>query len=72
VVTVKLHAETLRSLLEAKVDKSDLPPEKKSALKQAISKLSGTALQAGSTDLVKMGLEHAPDALQWLMHLTGL
>lgn len=55
VVTIKLHADTVRDLLAAKVDSSELPPAKKSAIKSALQKLSGTALQAATGDLVKMG-----------------
>jgi len=72
VVTVKFHADTVRALLEAKIDTSDLPQERKSALREALRKLPGSALQAGVVDLMKMGLDHAPEAIQWLGHFVGL
>jgi hypothetical protein len=72
VVTVKLHADTIRDLLAAKVDASDLPEEKKSDLRQAIGKLPGAALTAATGDLAKMGLEHAPGALHWIERLVGM
>ena len=70
VVTVKLHVDTIRDLISAKIDAADLPAEKKSRLKAALAKLSDTALQAGVTDLAKMGLENSPAALQWIEHLV--
>ena len=72
VVTIKLHADTIRDLLAKKIDESDLPTEKKSAIKEAISKLPGAALTAATGDLAKMGLEHAPGALHWIERLVGL
>ena len=71
VVTVKLHADTIRDMLAAKIDGSDLPVEKKSALKAAVGKLSGTAMTAATGDLVKMGLEHGPDAVHWIERLVS-
>ena len=72
VVNVKLHAETIRDLLAAKIDATDLPPEKRSILKEHLKKLPGTALQAATGDLVKIGLDHLPDATQWLHTIAGL
>ena len=72
VVTVKLHADTIRNLLAAKIDASDLPEEKKSRIKAAISKLSGTAPTAVTGDLAKVGLEHGPDAVHWIERLVGV
>jgi hypothetical protein len=71
VVTIKLHADTIKDLLAAKVEASDLPPEKKSVLKSGLQKLSGTALQAATGDLIKMGLEHGPGALHWIEQLVA-
>ena len=71
VVTVKLHADTIREMLAAKVDASDLPEEKKLALRTAIGKMSGAAMTAATGDLAKMGLEHAPDAVHWLERLVN-
>lgn len=72
VVTVKLHADTIRDLITAKIEASALPAEKKAGLKAALGKLSSTALQAGVTDLAKVGLEHGPDAMNWIDRLVGL
>ena len=50
VVTVKLHADTVRDMLAAKIDASDLPPEKKSGIKAALRNLPSAALTAGASD----------------------
>ena len=71
VITIKLHANTVRSLLADRVNASNLPEEKKSQLKTALGKLSTVALQAVTTDLAKMGLEHGPDALGHLERLAS-
>ncbi len=72
VVTVKLHADTVRDLMIAKVNASDLPIEKKTGLLAGIRKMSGTALTSATGDLVKLGLEHAPDGVHWIERLAGL
>jgi hypothetical protein len=71
-VTVKLHADTIRFIFEEKIEQSGLPPEEKSALRKHLADLPATALQAGMTQLVKLGAEHLPDAIQWLRTLAGL
>ena len=72
VVTVKLHADTVRDLLVAKVDGTNLPEVRKSAIKEQLKKLPATALQAATTDLVRVGLDHMPDATHWLHTVAGL
>jgi hypothetical protein len=72
VVTIKLHADTLRDLIAAKIDSSGASEAEKSALRMRLKKLSGTALEAASTDLVKQGLDHLPDAVHWIRALVGI
>jgi hypothetical protein len=72
VVTVKLHADTIRDLIAAKIEASAMPAEEKSALKRRLTTLSQKALEAATTDLVRTGLDHLPDATHWLSKLLGL
>lgn len=51
---------------------SDAPPEEKSALKRHLAGLSEAVLKAATTDLVRLGLAHLPDAIPWLQKLFGL
>ena len=71
VVTVKLHADTIRNLIDAKIETSSMPAEEKSKLRKILANLSEAGLKAATTDLVKSGLHHLPDAVHWLRSLAG-
>jgi len=71
VVTVRLHADTIRSLIDAKIETSSMPAEEKSKLRKILATLSEAGLKAATTDLVKSGLDHLPDAVHWLRSLAG-
>ena len=66
VVTVKLHAETIRDLLESKISDASISDDDKNSLKKKLSTLSGEALKELTKELVKKGIEHVPDAISWL------
>ena len=65
-VTVKLHADTIRDLIETKVAESDLPKEQKSALIQQLKQLPAEALKQLTTRLISQGLDQLPNAIHWL------
>lgn len=70
VVTVRLHADTIRDLIEAKLAASDLPPEQKNGLISALKKLPEEGLKAVTKRLVEIGLDHLPEALPYLMQAS--
>jgi hypothetical protein len=70
-VTVRLHADTIRDLIEAKIEAASIPAEEKSRLRKALANLSEASLKAATTDLVKLGLDRLPDAVHWLRFLLG-
>jgi hypothetical protein len=72
VVVVKIHADSIRDLLAAKVDETPMPAEEKSAIKKHLATLPEAALRVATTDLVQTGLRHLPDAAHWLRTLAGL
>jgi hypothetical protein len=72
VVTIKVHADTVRDLLASKIDETAIPAEEKSRLKSAIKGLSETALKSGTTELVQTGLQHIPNVVEWLRTIAGL
>jgi len=72
VVTVRLHADTIRDLIAAKIETMPISAGEKSALRRHLAALSETGLRAATTDLVTTGLDHLPDATQWLGRLLGL
>lgn len=63
VVTIKLHDETIRALIEAKILASDLPVEEKAGLLSALKDLPGEALKHLTTKLLDAGLANWPTAL---------
>lgn len=70
-VTVKLHADTLRELLEARVSRSDLPAEEKNRLIDHLHHLPAEALKTVTKRLVEAALDRLPDAIQLLQTLPG-
>ncbi|NHN93803.1 hypothetical protein [Acetobacter sicerae] len=66
IVAVKLDADTIKALICMAVDKSDASEEKKSKIKHAVQTLQGEALKSVTGELVKKGLQNAPDVIQWL------
>lgn len=72
VVTIRLEADTLKALINARIDQSDLPVAEKSRLKKHLGSLSEAALKEATKELAKRGLDHLPDAIQWLQRLAGL
>jgi hypothetical protein len=65
-VVVKLHADTIRELLQARVEQASLPPAEKSALVKQIKGMPAAALNALATRAVQAGVEHVPDLLHWI------
>lgn len=59
-ITVKLHADTIRDLLEAKIMSSSLPPEEKSSFLKILKELPGEALKSLTSHLVEKGLDAFP------------
>jgi hypothetical protein len=72
VVTVRLHADTIRDLLTAKIEVQPISPEEKSTLRRHLAALSETALKAATTDLVHQGLHHLGALAPWLQRFAGL
>jgi hypothetical protein len=72
VVTVKLHADTIRDLIAAKIEATPLPESEKSALRKYLAALPEVALRAAATDLMKSGLDHLPNVILWVRAFTGI
>jgi hypothetical protein len=71
VVTVRLHADTIRDLIAVKIEALPVPAAEKSALRKILAGLPADALRAATTDLVKSGLDHLPNVAHWLGALGG-
>lgn len=62
-VTIKIHEDTLREILERKILESDAPPEEKSRLAQAVKGLSAEAIKHLTLKLLDEGLASLPGAI---------
>ena len=65
-VTVRIHADSIKELLLARVESSAAPTEKKSWLKKQIQVASGETIKKLVNSLFDQGLKHAPDAVRWI------
>lgn len=66
VVTIKIHEDTLKQLLEAKVTASDLPEPEKNRLISELRSLPAAATKHLTLKLLDKALENGPQAMQWL------
>lgn len=71
VVTVRLDAETIRALIEDKIEATDMPEQEKSQLMRWLATAGSEALKEATKRLVGAALDHAPDALRLLQTLPG-
>lgn len=62
VVTVKLHDDTVRQLIAARIQDSDMAPEEKSGLLKSLKDLPGEALKHLTVKLLDAGLDNWPMA----------
>ena len=69
-ITVKIHTDSIKAILEAKLDQSDLPVEKKNWLRNQVNTMSDESLKIVTKSLVQKGLDHIPDLYKWLQGLV--
>lgn len=60
VVTVRLHEDTLRQIINAKIEGSDLSEQEKRPLLQAVRELPGEAIKHLSEKLLDLALDNLP------------
>lgn len=70
-VTVRLAADTLQALVEARLQASNLPPEEKTRISSLLRSLGTEALTEATKRMVNEGLDRWPQALEWLGTLRG-
>ncbi|MFM9487891.1 hypothetical protein [Pseudomonas monachiensis] len=68
-VTVKLHEDTIRQLVEAKLKAADIPEEQKSSILKALREAPGETTKQLITKLVDLGMENAPKAIPLIQTL---
>ncbi|WP_353402721.1 hypothetical protein [Duganella hordei] len=70
-VTVKLHDDTIRNLIETRIQDSDLPPEEKTGLLHQLKELRGESIKHLTMKLLDAGLENLPAALPLIQKALG-
>lgn len=69
VVTVKLHEETIKELMIAKVQSSDAEPTVKRNLVETLKKLPADAMKELTMATIRRGIESVPNVVSWLQTL---
>lgn len=72
VVTVKFEADTLKAILENKINQSDLTPEDKQSMIDSLRELPADAIKHLTTKLLDEGLENLPSAILLIGTYLGL
>ena len=65
-VTVKLHSDTIKDLLNTKLAQSTLPPDEKSWVRKQIDTMTGESLKTLTKALVEQGLSQVPNLYAWV------
>lgn len=71
VVTVKLHHETVRDLLVARVEESTADPSVKARTISMLKDLPATTMQRLAQQAIDASLRQLPNAVQWLQNAMG-
>lgn len=66
VVTIRIDQEQFKKMLAKNIDQSELPPEKKNALKHLIKNTQQEGMSKLTTEIVNYAFNHAPDLLTYL------
>jgi hypothetical protein len=65
-LTVRLHADSIRDLLAARIEAAELEDSVKSQLISEVKSLPAKGLEAMIAGLAREGLARMPNAIQWL------
>ncbi|MCH7309216.1 hypothetical protein MMO38_13905 [Acinetobacter sp. NIPH 1852] len=72
VVTVKFEANTLKAILESRINQSDLAPEYKQSMIDALQELPAESIKHLSTKLLDASLDSLPSAILLIGTYLGL
>ncbi|MDH2626504.1 hypothetical protein ACOUKR_08895 [Acinetobacter baumannii] len=72
IVTIKFEADTLKALLSNHINQSDLPPEDKKTMTDALEELPAETIKHLTMKLLDAGLENLPNALVLISTYLGL
>lgn len=69
---VRLHGDTLRQIIEARVNSAPGDTSVKQAIKQALLKLPSEAMSKLATQALEHAMDQTPDIVRWLQKWLGL
>lgn len=70
-VTIKFDSEDLQALIAARLDKEDIPAEKKSEIMKTIKALPSEGIKAVHNRLITLALDRIPDAADLLRNILS-
>lgn len=65
-ITIRFEEDTIKKLIEAKIESMNATEKEKHSLKQYLKSLSGKILEEKVLALVSLGINHIPDLTGWL------
>ena len=72
VVTVKFEADTLKAILANRINQSDLSPDDKQSMTDALRELPAESIKHLTTKLLDAGLDNLPNAIVLIGTYLGL
>lgn len=72
VLTVRFEADTIRTILQLKVDQSDLDPERKQSMIDSLRELPAESIKHLTMKLLDEGLENLPSAIVLIGTYLGM
>ncbi|MEO3355745.1 hypothetical protein [Acinetobacter haemolyticus] len=72
VVTVKFEADTLKAILENRINQSDLAPERKQSMIDSLRELPAESIKHLTMKLLDEGLENLPSAILLIGTYLGM
>ena len=72
IVTVKFEADTLKAILENRINQSDLDPESKQSMIDSLRELPAESIKHLTTELLTRGLDNLPAAILLIGTYLGL
>lgn len=71
-VTVRIHADSIKELLSARIENADLPNEQKAWVLKQVETISDESLKTVTKSLIEQGLDRIPDFYQWAKLVFGI
>ncbi|MNN90443.1 hypothetical protein D3C81_2083910 [compost metagenome] len=70
-VTIKFHQDTLRQLIELRLENAQLPEAEKGSLLKTVRELPADSIKHLTTKLLDLGMENLPRAVELIRTALG-